>query len=331
MSKTVFINAVPRTSVQKRHEYTHWNGRKMNVNKAKGAGTTFSISVSAAKKELNTGFDKMVDNQWYFEKEKEVELPSAWTGSQIWKKKRITLQNFLELKHNKPKGFYTSIAPPAFPPVKYEYTYLQLFKYFLKDGMTILHLDDPKDELMYYCALASNKIANSKKEIGMMSEFYISHINESEEEKASRNRKIRKANAKLTEILDEKSPEVGRKVATILKLIRGTVSPETVENKLYEYINSKDEQISNINNFNNVVELLSTKIGLERFEMTYLLQELVNYRIMTNVREKYVWVQAPSEALQVIGKSTESTINWLLDPDSQEWVELMEGQLEAKR
>lgn len=331
MSKTVFINVVPKASAQKRHEYTHWSGRKMNVTKAKGAGTGFRASVSVRKNALNTGFDKIVDNPWYRESAEEVELPSEWTGSNIWNKKKITLQNYLELKHNQPKGFYTSVKSPMFPPADYKYTFMQQFQYHLKDGMTILNLNDPKDEIMYYLALASSKIANSKNEITMTTDFFISHVNESEEEKATKNRLIRKANAKLTDIIDGKSPEVARKVAVILGLIRGSVSFEKVENSLYNFINGKDEQVININKFNDVVELLDTKVGKERFEALYLLKELVNYRIVTDTREKYTWIQAPSESLRTIGKSQDSTINWLLDPDSTEWREMMEEQLEAKK
>lgn len=338
-SNTVYIYAVPRESAQKRHQYTHWNGKKLNKTKAASAYTSFSPSVSSSKGMLNTGFWELEVNPYYSESEEaamELGLPNAWIDKGVYKRKKITRQEYLEIKHHREPGFYTSISPKPVTLGRekgFKPTFLQSFIYMLNDGLTVLDLDDPRDEIMYYLAIQSPKIANSFEEIGAFTDFYIAKVNESEERKATKRRQSRKATAALVDLIDTKGINVARKVAVVLKLIKGVVSNEALENTLDDFINQAEDRkkSQNIQKFMDVYELLGSKAGKERLDAMFILQNALNERIITQSRGRHTWHLAPSEELQLLGNTKDEAINHILDPEFKKYKQQIVEQIQQKQ
>lgn len=326
----VYIHSVPRESIQGRHLYQGEGGKLQPKAKAKNAAHTFKIALNRNTGLLNTGFDRLVTNLWYAASEEESGLPTDWFGTKIWTKKEIPLQIYLEIKHNKKPGEYTSKLPPLFSFS--EPTDLQRFSYVLYEGANILDLSKPKQELMYYLSLASKVIANSQDEITIDSLFYVSQINESEERRANKNEIIEEAQHNLYVLKSKGSQENVYKVAVVLGLVRGDVSMEGCKNKLSEYINEKDNtQFSRIASFNKSYEMTLTQEGLKQLDAEFFLCQAVHYRVMSDYQGTYEWHNAPSQDLKKVGYSKESAIRFILDPNKVEFVKMISGELKSKK
>lgn len=337
MSNTVFIRTAPRDSAQKRHKYTMWNGKRMEKTKAKNAGTIFNPSPSRSKGMLNTGLWEQMNNPWYCETDEEIqniEFPASWSSRQneICKKKYITKQQWLEIKHGVKPGTYTSQKIPTVKNKDYVYTYLQDFNFPLQDGMTTLKLDRPKDEIMYHLALASSKVANDKNEIRPnVTEFYISDVNENEQEKVTKQDKIFDAAAKANRIVTELGEEELRKVCTILDIADHKAPKLNLKSALFDFIEEKtSKQMSNIVKFNEVYDMYSSPQEVERMDAIYLLKKLVAARVLSDKGQKYKWFSPPASNLEIIGKSDSEAIRFITDPDNIEWKEMMIEQYKAK-
>lgn len=334
MSK-VFVKLVERPTAQKRQGYVTRNGVKANVNFPRAIGQNrsggFHFSISTMKSgKLNTGLDKIVENPFY---ELPDKLPSEWRNSGIDKKQKISKQEYFEIKMNKPAGFLTSESRPLFEnKIGKGLTYLQrFFKSFYET--TVLDLDIVEEELTYYLLLQSHpdKCANSEEDKTPFSRAYISQVNEDEVKVGKRNEIIENAVYKLVKLKNEQSESIIRKFATILEIIKGDVAFEKVKNSLSDFINQKtNKQLEKIEKFNNLFKLLEDAKGLETFEAKFLLQYSINNRVISDYQGKYIWSSKKGTNLELLGRSYQEALSWLLDIDNRNYREELEDELKAK-
>lgn len=111
--------------------------------------------------------------------------------------------------------------------------------------------------------------------------WYIAIENESDELKYSRNQIISKAHGMLNN--SDFTDLLKRKAVAILGIdnSRSALTTERVFNALHEYISSSSfGPGSNIEKLTNLVNLLSTKDGREKFEAMWILKQAQDYNIV---------------------------------------------------
>lgn len=121
-------------------------------------------------------------------------------------KPTILRQYVLEYKHGKTPNFYTNIIPIIANPKK-DLDKIPFFQtgdasWNINDGVTVLDMDNWKDELLYYIIPALPQIANSFAERSPESVFYLAGEAEEEERKSRKAKQVDIAISKLTEVDD---------------------------------------------------------------------------------------------------------------------------------
>lgn len=335
MSK-VFVKLVSRPSAQKRQGYITRNGVKSNIDQPKAIGLNKSggfhwcISYNKKKGALNTGLDKIVDNDYFNLPDK---LTSEWRNSGIEKKEKISKQEYFEIKMNKPAGFLTSESRPLFEnKVGKGLTYLQRFtKSFYET--TVLDLDNVEDELTYWLLLQSHpdKCANSEAELTPFTRIYISQVNEDDIKISKKNDIIEDAIYKVVKLKNEQSESVIRKFATILEIIKGDLAFEKVKNSISDYVKLQNsKQFERIEKFNKLYAQTQDAKGMEIFEAKFLLQYAINNRVISDYQGKYIWASKKGSNLELLGRNYQEALNWLLDIDNRNYREELEDELKAK-
>lgn len=335
MSK-VFVKLVSRPSAQKRQGYYTRNGVKSNIDLPKAVGLngsgTFTFSISKTKgNKLNTGLDKIVENtKWYKQPDK---LPSEWRNSKIDEREKISKQEYFEILMNKPAGYLTSISNDIFYSRKgKQATYLQDFKKTFKET-TVLDLDIPEDELLYWLLLQSHndKCANSESEITPFSRMYISLVNEDDVKISKKNDIIEDAIYKVVKLKNEQSESVITKFATILNIIKGDLAFDKIKNSISDYVKLQNsKQFERIEEFNKLYAQIQDAKGMEIFEAKFLLQHAINNRVISDYQGKYIWASKKGTPLELLGRSYQEALSWLLDIDSRHYREELEDELKAK-
>jgi hypothetical protein len=270
----------------------------------------------------------MVNNP-YFKSNRDVPNDFSYVKEQ----EKVSLQELLEIKHGRPKGFYTNRAWRPGDGFKDEsLTFFQKFKFSLNDGTTVLDLSKPMDEIAYYMLKASPKVSSSNKPEDRSqkpkADFYISDKNESIQEKFSKKKLYNDCTTKLND--SKFTPSYQRKASKALELIKGdaTTMPDEqiyllLDTYLEEGLKSKDE---NLTNFLEVYKLVNSVEGRNELEAMVLLGDLVNYRIVTDNRGTYTWISKQI----VLGQRKAEAIDFLLDPKKQPERDELEKQLKAK-
>jgi hypothetical protein len=330
----VFIRSVAAPSAQARHRQVSTDGRTLSDRtKAAGAGTWFTPSISISKNLLNTGFWKNIPNPYKSEKKETVKLPSGWENSEIWKQDQISIQQWLEIKYAHPPGFFSSEKPDIFDRRGKTSTYLQGFRYELKDGITVLDLSRERDHLMYLLGLQSDKIANSLKDVNpAIHTHYIAEVNEDEKSKSAKVDKLAKAFAYLHKLSSDYPETVYRKFAIIMDVSKTSTLPTaTYKTKLYDYLTERLASDTNANKFIETYELHEgSKDQKQRLDAVYFLKEMLNNHIVHNDKGRYTWVNAPNLEVKDLGVSQEKVIEWLLLPSSAEWRSQMADEFKNK-
>ena len=328
-STQVTIKSIPRETATKVSEFRDRNsGKKMNRTKIGRCKDTLRAMYSVKTGALLTGLDEMVNNP-YFKSNRDVPNDFSYVKEQ----EKISLQELLEIKHGRPKGFYTNRAWRPGDGFKDEsLTFFQKFKFSLNDGTTVLDLSKPMDEIAYYMLKASPKVSSSNKPEDRSqkpkADFYISDKNESIQEKFSKKKLYNDCTTKLND--SKFTPSYQRKASKALELIKGdaTTMPDEqiyllLDTYLEEGLKSKDE---NLVNFSDVYKLTMSAEGRNELEAMVLLGDLVNYRIVTDNRGTYTWISKQI----VLGQRKAEAIDFLLDPKKQPERDELEKQLKAK-
>jgi hypothetical protein len=322
MGTKIVVKSIPRTTVTKVSEFRNLGksgvkGRKLNKNKIfdhckDGRRALYSKSIGG----LKTGLYKIhhTDEQG----------------------KEITYQEWAENKWNLPKGFLTNRPFRKGDSSKHEdLSYYQKKVWYFNDGTTILDLDNLDDFCCYHMMLESKYFANSEKEWKghkwPKAEFYISLTNESAELKYKRNRLKTQAFAKLED--NDFTLPWKRKFTVLLGISRSrtTLTEEDVVNALYEFIDQNQTQTgqvkSDVQRFIELYNKLEDADGRERLEKHYLLEELMDYNIVSEKASTYKWISKGRE----IGFSLEEAVDFLNHPKKQSQVDDMIAELKLKK
>lgn len=322
MSRIVFVHSIPRESVFGIHEWANTtSGVKMQKTKIGSTKDSIRALYSLSK----GGLANYISYTPWIEDGVQVKDSEG---------NLLTLQDKMEKKWNKPKGFFTNRALMKGDNIKDEdRTYFQRMKWSLQDGSTALDLDTMDGEMGYYVMLGSSKVANSEKEWREhkwpKADYYIALENESDTIKYKRNEIKAKAFKALNS--NEFTDIYKRKAVSILELSssRSNLTNEQVFNLLYDYIeNSTFTPGSNIDKFTELINLLSTAPGREEFEARFLLKQALDSRIIYEKQGSYSWVR-PSGTL-VIGDRYSEAIDFLLNPKKSTEVEELQEMIKAK-
>ena len=85
---------------------------------------------------------------------------------------------------------------------------------------------------------------------------------------------------------------------------------------------------TNCQQFNDLYKVLKKKGGRERFDAMFLLQELLNQRIVTLESMSYIWNSKRGTDMEVLGKSKEQVIALLLDEEKKHVRQMLKRELD---
>ncbi len=246
----------------------------------------------------------------------------------------LTLQDKMEQKWGKPKGYFTNRAWQKGDSLKDEdLTYFQKMAWQLEDGSTVFDLSIMDQELGYYVLLGAGICANSEKEWRShkwpKAEFYIALENEGEEIQAKKNSTKRKAFAALEN--PDFTDNYKRKFVSLLDLasFRSTLTTTQVDNLLYDYIDKSGfTPGSNIDKFTDLYKRLSTPDGREYIESYSILKQAIDYRVVYEKQGSYTWNRAKGSLN--IGDRLSEAIDFISNPKKAAEVEDIVAEIKLK-
>lgn len=330
----VEIKTIPgKQSAQGIHNWTankQIDGKKLNKTKNGNAGYIYGPIYSLKTGRLTTGLDVLIENP--FTQDEIKGFGEEW--QYLAKREKITRQDWLEVKHKRPKGFYTSE-----PWVKEKHghaeglTFMHKFKCNLNDGSTFLDLNNALDELAYYMLATNYKfcapsyraythgLADGKR--FPYATHYIASEEEDEQIKHSYKTKRNKAFAALES--DEMTDEV-------LTQICKSLNWHKVSGKLYNAVSEKIENAemkspaNDVEKFMDKVALLKDAKGRAELKAQADLQTFLDARIINSIKDTYTWI---SKGI-VIGQRRSEAIEYILDEAKSPEVKEMKKELKAK-
>ena len=328
-STKVIIKTIPRETATKVSEFrNNTSGKKMNRTKLGRCKDTIRATYSSKTGALLTGLDEIVNNPYY---KSERDLPNEFQYLKTLE--RCSLQELMEVKHQRHKGYYTNRAwVPGDGYKDDKLTFFQKFKHSLNDRTTVLDLSNPLEEIAYYMLKANPKVAESNKPEDKVkkpkADFYISDKNESIQEKYVKKKIFNDATTKLND--PKFTTSYQKKVAKALGLIRGD-GTEMADEQVYlildtyleEGLKAKEEYLGK---FLEVYKLTQSAEGRNELEATVLLEDLIQYRIISDSKGTYTWIAKQI----IIGQRKVEAIDFLLDPKKQPERDELERQLKAK-
>lgn len=329
MSKKVFVYSIPKPTATKVSEIVNHRNVKLNQTKiSRGCKDTFQALLNAKTGRLNTGLAIVVDNPYLNEKS----LPAGFEWMKD--KEKVKLQHIKEIEHGVAFDYYNDEPFNRANPRKKDATFYQTFKYALNDGMTVFDLSKRDDELAYYIMLASRFFANSKRAYEERKYpdalYYISEQEESDDLKYEKRQQRDKATALLS-VGKLSDNETQRKLLKIMlpKESKGELRAQKVYNLLSSAIDSNERDFSGqtfIERFNKVVALLDHPKGKEEFEARAFLQDLINNWIVSEKNGSFQWKSKDIS----IGATKEKALQFITDPDKQEYYDALVDELKAK-
>jgi len=313
----IYVNPVSRPSVQGRHKQVYTilaeNSeivplRGMNKNKEFGVTEEYTFPFNIDKNRLETGLDMSIRNDFYQmdvdDIIKKYALSSDWAThlERIVKSDKIKKQTLFEILDAVPYNYYTSEVNGSIYKNEYKRldeppNYLQTFSIILYDGPNYFEDTSSRGRLAIQLCKLHSKIAASKSVINSsLHSFYISKEDESLIEGEVRADLINEAIYHLHTLLTKSGEFKTYQVASVLKdyqnipLVKGTVSPVKVKTRLNEYIHTKDKyQEMNVDKFLEIMKMLNSKEGSERFNVLYLVQQALNTDVLGNRDGYFLW------------------------------------------
>jgi len=321
MSK-VYIYSIPRETATKIHTWKNPTSDK-SLKKTKIGRCTDRLS--ALYSPSKGGLANYISYTKWIEDGKVVKDENG---------EELTLQQKEEKRWGLPAGYLTNRPWRRGESQREEdLTYFQKASWELKDGATVLDLDNFDDLMFYYVCLASSRVANSEKEWRAHkfpnATHYIALENESEEIEYMRKERKSKAFAALHN--PNLTSEYKRKLSHLLKLSRPTVetTDAQIHNLLYEYINADSVANGNIDRFMNYINMLSDLGRKEALDAEHFLLEAVGYRVITEYQGSYVWNS--SEGVIELGATKSEAIDFLLNPKKKALVKELKALVRLKK
>ncbi len=347
-TKTIWVNPVPRTSAQGRHNQVYTMNmnlitgvegglipsKRMNKNKEFGIAETFHFPIDPLRQKLVTGLDKSIENPF-----KDLVVQNIITNynlSEEWRtilnnlvtRDNINKQTYFEIKHSVNPNYYNSEVkyfmsnmPQDMSLFDKERTFLQDLKLVLYDRPNPFDNSSPRQELLMEMVYALPKIANSKMDINpSLHSWYISEENEEEAQVARRKEIIEEASYNMHILKREYGDFRAFQMASILldnygqPIVKGKVGADLVSAKLSSFVQDKtSEQLINIKKFMSNMELLKSKDGYNKFYTKYLVQQAINTNVIANRDNQYIWhSKAGTPDVYELGSSYEGLVNFFL-------------------
>lgn len=319
---TLFVNPIPgRVSGQGRHKQMFTvqtnTGESipvagMNKFKEFGTGHTYDFQYNATTNKLNTGLDKLIPNPYKGLEPIEI-IENYGLNQDVWlknleaivKQEQIKLQTHYEIMDNVSYNYYTNemagnqtflnstnikdkdIAMPNF---------LQRFSIVLYDQPNRFTDETTRGRLAIALIKNHTKIAKNRNLLNSaLHEWYISEENEAVMEKMKKREIVEKALFDWYKLKTEAIPYRVNQVASLLTnkdnqpILKGRMSDIKVKESVSDYLGESSSQMDNIVKFTKVNDLASTKEGLKRLTVMYLIQQAINTNVI-GVRDGfYIW------------------------------------------
>ena len=317
IGKNIFLIPVERSSPQGKDRSMIEIGnraRPRRANRPAEAQYPLSFEIDHTIKMVRSGMDGMITNPY----SDASELPVRWKehASEVLDKKELTVQEYMEILNNVPKGTYNPISTVYSMAevqadrkklVESKNTALTSFTYYLDfNNITPLSWANPKDRLAIFAAYMSQKIANSKAEVSPSHhEFYIANESDTLDKKQEIRRTKTQAVSLLSKVL-ESNVFVQYQFAVLLKIGRGEMTQMQIDDELSSYVWS-DKKINDlssrerIRNFMELYEYYQTKP--DKFYIDYLVEQAKNTGVFRLSNNKFYWISQrdSNEALYDLG------------------------------
>lgn len=322
---TLFVSPVPRTASQGRDRQVFTvidpktkqltTTRSMNKTREVGTSVTLKFPLDTYSGRYITGLDELVANPIYSLDAETVfstyNLSPKWQDiiPKLVRQAQISRQTYFEILDNVDPDYYTTLAKSgtmlSFQPsqlLNRESTFIERFSVELFDRPNRFVDDTPRQRMAIQLIKVHNRIAKSKMEANPVEHlFYISEENEAEMEKMRKQDIIDEAKFEKIKLQKEASDFVNYKVASLLTtyqdrpIVKGATSKDGVKQAINNFLNDKSHQMENIQKFNDVVTLLKSAEGKQRFEVKYLIQQGLNHKVLENRDGYLVWISRSAD------------------------------------
>jgi hypothetical protein len=252
----------------------------------------------------------------------------------------VLRQYVLEYKHGKPFNYYTNQIDHNsyrrnFKDKLSDIPYMQTraARLDLNDGATVLDMDNPVHEVLFYIAQGHKLIANSYSELDHNTRFYISD-EQAEAAELQKNKRIRDlATAHLVE-LSGFGNKVLVKFCKALNLPRGPKLGMTDEQAYILLSDLFKGSEDGIRGFEQLYAIFKDPGRKREFEARALLSDLIDTDIFYVKGNSYFWSQPTDEdgvtpePIEFVRKS--EAVQFLTEKKNQEEHEIINRQLAAK-
>jgi hypothetical protein len=333
----LIIKPVPRDSVQRRHltPVRVWDPEKKTLvdtgqvtaqTKAKGAVEILSFIPNLQTGKFATGLEEIVPNPF---KDMEILalkgrylLSDEWdlVAPQIVKSDKIMRQTWYEILDSVGPNSYTPLMPRNIQTIgpmrvtsdeKVPRTFIETFKVTLVDGANVFLWDHSRSRMAIQ--LLKNHIAVAPTREVANPTLHNWYIALEDEEELSRIEIDDLENDAIAELvmLQKNAPEDRMyKLAVVLDLARGEMSPLVVKDMLNRYIKNKtSDKKSRIEKFTDTVSILKEQEG--RFNVMYAVTQAINVSLMVFDAGFLYWRSKADQAQIYRWRSREELIAFL--------------------
>lgn len=347
-----YIKATNRTSAL---GITTSDNTQMMLN---GEAITISKSevkrFNGAKQHYSLQIDQNTKNYIIFAKEPIINpfygKPEAITASQwltekeaVSKMEKISEQMFYEIKHNRPRDFYSPIPLQLKYKIIYandpsQRSYLDLFRFsLLCNSLNILDTNNIEDELVYLIFKNSqnvedSKFAMSKEDLRKFpnAEFYI-YDELLENTEIIKNKKIRiSAMSALEKVINKFNNEQKYKLGVLIDSFTNTnISSDGMETKLFDYVeNTKSEK--DLTKFIELVTGFSEKNKVDDINIQYYIKEAQNRNIIKLTPEGYIWNSQVNTSAHNPAKNLQNLFTFFKEVTNKEYLDILKDELKSK-
>lgn len=352
--KTIYVKPVDRVSVHgydknewlltdvdgneiSRKPFKRTKAYSNNVN----VTTTVTFPPDRTLQRLDTGLDVRMHNPYLGEEPEELRtkynLDSSWDSSyleKLVKSEYITKQVFFEVKHKRPRGFYTNelLAPLIFniglsrkavlDSRNIEASFLQRFVYELPDETVKITGGSPRSDIAIVLMEACQKVANRKEDIRAgYHEFYIAQVDEHKAEVKARNDIHMKAVHLLVELINKYPSKTIYQVAALCRnyknkpIVAGNLTNEAVEDRLKLFINTtSDNKVTHCMEFIKIMELMMDEDNTDLFHIKFIINQALNLKVIESKDGYFIWhskFEQPN--LYKLGTSYDKMVQFFID------------------
>lgn len=296
-TKTVYVVAATRQSVQGRHNYSVdlTNGTKVTMERSRAKGINIPIGFVRQGSKLKTGMDVILDNPYYQLELNELDdndkPGSHWVDKYdaIKTREKIDRQTLYEFLDNVPQGTYSSVVGRSTMAeigadvqkfIKETSNFLETFSVYLHEGVNPFSDNTQRGRLGILACENHPKVARNRDLFNPdMHEFYIGS---EEEAVVLKNRKIDRVMDTVADLklLQREHPKFDMyQIAVVLGIAQGDVKETTLEMLLKDFVweakkTNEGTQEERLDKFDAIFSLL--KENPDRLYIRYLMKQALN-------------------------------------------------------